>query len=109
MAQPLTTNKTSAGRALNRRVEFFISNIPGATEKAVERTKFNPCDIENRETTPDSRCPPPRPIPVYAATGGPPIAQLDLTRGAIPPPIERPRPAIPVEPQLHTPIPSEPE
>jgi outer membrane protein OmpA-like peptidoglycan-associated protein len=106
-AQPLTTNKTSGGRALNRRVEFFIADIPEATEKAAEQIAFNPCDIENHETAPDSKCPPPQPIPVYAATGGPPIAQLDLARGAIPSPFDMLRPPIPVEPQQHTRIPSE--
>jgi outer membrane protein OmpA-like peptidoglycan-associated protein len=98
-AQPLATNKTSSGRASNRRVEFFFSDIPGAAEKAVEQIQFNPCDI-------DSSCPPPRPIPVYDATGRTMIAQLDLTRGAIPSTPDGPRPAIPVEPQQHKQIPS---
>ena len=41
--QPSATNSTAEGRALNRRVEFFISDIPAATEKAVQLIPFNPC------------------------------------------------------------------
>jgi len=41
--QPFATNSTDEGRRLNRRVEFFISDIPEATEKAVQLIPFNPC------------------------------------------------------------------
>jgi outer membrane protein OmpA-like peptidoglycan-associated protein len=41
--QPYATNSTVEGRRLNRRVEFFISDIPEATEKAVQLIRFNPC------------------------------------------------------------------
>ena len=41
--QPYATNSTAEGRQLNRRVEFFISDIPEATEKAVQLIRFNPC------------------------------------------------------------------
>jgi hypothetical protein len=41
--QPFATNSTPEGRELNRRVEFFISDIPEAAEKAVQLIPFNPC------------------------------------------------------------------
>jgi hypothetical protein len=44
-SQPAETNSTPEGRALNRRVEFFISNVPGAAEIVVEQRPYNPCYI----------------------------------------------------------------
>lgn len=102
-AQPFTTNSTPQGQALNRRVEFFISDIPAATKAAVERIKFNPCYRNDHETTsqPKSDCAGgPTRIPVFSASGeGRPTAVLDLSRGALPA-----NPLIFREPLPHEPL-----
>jgi hypothetical protein len=43
--QPVATNYTREGQALNRRVEFFISDIVGAPEIVIEHIPYNPCHI----------------------------------------------------------------
>ncbi len=87
-AQPLSTNSTPQGRAFNRRVEFFMSDIPAATKAAIEHIKFNPCYRNDHEpgAVPKSNCTGgPMQIPVYPASGeGRPSAVLDLSRSALP-------------------------
>jgi outer membrane protein OmpA-like peptidoglycan-associated protein len=86
-AQPFTTNSTPQGRASNRRVEFFISNVPGAPEAIIPEIPFNRCHITDYERPgePGSDCPPgPTRIPVLHPSGeGRPQATLDLTRGGL--------------------------
>ena len=109
-AQPLTTNSTLEGRAMNRRVEFFISDIPAATKAAIEQVKFNPCDSAKPETTSGSDCSSsPKEAPVLPASGeGQPLAEVDLTRSAIPSNPEPVRPALPVDRDLERPALGEP-
>jgi outer membrane protein OmpA-like peptidoglycan-associated protein len=42
-AQPVATNSTAAGRAANRRVEFFVSDLMEASLEAATRVTFDPC------------------------------------------------------------------
>jgi outer membrane protein OmpA-like peptidoglycan-associated protein len=88
--QPVTTNSTDDGRALNRRVEFFISDIPEATEKAVQLIPFNPCfrnDQNAGEALPAVGCDNTlKRIPIYSlGSDTKPRSLFDLR------PIERPR------------------
>ena len=88
--QPVATNSTVDGRALNRRVEFFISDIPEATEKAVQLIPFNPCfrnDQNAGEGLPAVGCDNTlKRIPIYSlGSDTKPRSLFDLK------PIERPR------------------
>ncbi len=100
-AQPRTTNSTPEGRALNRRVEFFISDVRGAPEKAIQQIKYDPCyrnDNEpNNNTAPDCAGGPTT-VPVLPASGeGRPLATLDLSRSALPSNPHRSRDPLPNE------------
>ena len=54
-AQPRTTNSTPEGRAINRRVEFFISDVRGAPEKAIQQIKYDPCYRNDNEPNNNKR------------------------------------------------------
>lgn len=86
-AQPAATNKTREGQAQNRRVEFFISDVPGATRKAIERIKFDPChrndqDVPQGQSNPECARAEVR-IPLYENTGRSATEFLDLGRSAL--------------------------
>lgn len=101
-AQPMATNRTREGQAQNRRVEFFISDIPGATRKAIERIKFDPChrndqDVPPGQVNPECARAEVR-IPLYENTGRSATEFLELSRSAlsaVSAPISRP--ALPTE------------
>jgi outer membrane protein OmpA-like peptidoglycan-associated protein len=88
-AQPMATNRTPEGRTQNRRVEFFISDFPEATRKAIELINFNPCHRNDQDVAPgqvnpecnnsDIR------IPLYSGSSGQgrPAVMLDLGRQAL--------------------------
>jgi outer membrane protein OmpA-like peptidoglycan-associated protein len=101
-AQPVATNRTKVGQALNRRVEFFISDIPGATRKAIERIKFDPCHRNDQDVPPGQ----PNPecaraevrIPLYENTGRSATEFLELSRSALSTvSVPTSRPALPTE------------
>jgi outer membrane protein OmpA-like peptidoglycan-associated protein len=88
-AQPMATNRTADGRAQNRRVEFFISDFPEATRKAIELVNFNPChrndqDVSVGQTNPECNNSDIR-IPLYSGSSGQgrPETMLDLGRQAL--------------------------
>jgi hypothetical protein len=102
-AQPSATNKTREGQAINRRVEFFISDVPGATRKAIERIKFDPChrndqDIPPGQSNPECANAEVR-IPLYEGASGRSAAEyIELSRavlstGSVP----TSRPVLPIE------------
>jgi outer membrane protein OmpA-like peptidoglycan-associated protein len=102
-AQPAATNKTREGQAQNRRVEFFISDVPGATRKAIERIKFDPChrndqDVPPGQSNPECARAEVR-IPLYdGASGRSATEYLDLGRAALSAgSVPTSRPALPAE------------
>jgi outer membrane protein OmpA-like peptidoglycan-associated protein len=102
-AQPIATNRSPEGQALNRRVEFFISDIPEATEKAVELVPFNPCfrnDQNSVGDTPITECDKTlKRVPVYTADSDSRPRRLLVLRGTPTersklPDVSRTRPSI---------------
>jgi OmpA family len=85
--QPFATNSTPKGRQMNRRVEFFISDIPEATETALRRIEFDPCFRNDHE--PGAPCDAtPKRIPIFSPdSDSKPVSHLNLTTKAS----ERPR------------------
>src|SRR5262249_23839893 len=77
--QPFATNSTREGRQLNRRVEFFVSDIPEATETAVQLVPFNPCFRNDNE--PGAPCDDTvKRIPIFSVdSDSKPVRQLNLT------------------------------
>lgn len=96
--QPVASNYTPEGQALNRRVEFFISDVAGAPEIVIEHIPYNPCHLrEDCAAEPGN-------IPVLSPRGDPkgevflrralptnqgadfvrrPLPQFDLTRRSL--------------------------
>jgi outer membrane protein OmpA-like peptidoglycan-associated protein len=99
-SQPLTSNSTPAGQAINRRVEFFISDFPAAARAAIEQIKFNPCDLNDHLTDENQGCAQgPTRIPIFRSSGqGRPLKMLHLSRNAIPPASPTFREPLPQEP-----------
>jgi outer membrane protein OmpA-like peptidoglycan-associated protein len=103
-AQPADTNSTPGGRALNRRVEFFISEIPEAARKVIEQRPVNPCHRNDHQATPgqnstdcgsvDIKIPV---IPGSSGTGRPKFV-IDLSRSPLP---------SPTSPTVREPLPNE--
>jgi outer membrane protein OmpA-like peptidoglycan-associated protein len=97
--QPAATNSTPEGQALNRRVEFFISDIPEATKAAIEHIKYNPCyRNDNVSGANPPNCDGNHTVPILPPSGeGGPLGTLDLSRSAVPSDPHPVRPALPDE------------
>jgi hypothetical protein len=100
-AQPAASNSTPEGRARNRWVEFFISDLAAASHQIIQEREFNPChrndhDHPSGATQQASDCANVNiQVPVYPGSTGQtrPQVMLDLGRKTLPsaplPPRER--------------------
>ncbi len=84
---------------MNRRVEFFISDVASATKIAIEQIKFNPCYLD-ADPASNSKCAQGSTrIPVLPSSGeGQPLGVLDLSRSAVPSRTNVSRPVLPSDP-----------
>jgi outer membrane protein OmpA-like peptidoglycan-associated protein len=103
-AQPVATNRTPEGRAQNRRVEFFMSDFPEATRKAIEFVNFNPChrndqDVPTGQINPECNKIDTR-IPLYAGSSGQGRPEVMLT-------LHRPQLTTSSVPNTRIPLPNE--
>jgi outer membrane protein OmpA-like peptidoglycan-associated protein len=102
-AQPIATNKTKEGQAQNRRVEFFISDVPAATRKAIERIRFDPCHRNDQEVPAgrlNPECLKEVRIPLYEGASGKSSSEyIELSRAPLPAQSSLPtsRPALPID------------
>ena len=100
-AQPASSNSSPAGRSLNRRVEFFISDLPEATARAIELINFDPCHRNDHSAAEIDCAAGDARVPVYGSSGrGQPKKVLELTRTSLPaneaPPLRPSLPNVPL-------------